>query len=509
MSSNPFPPLSRRALFGTSAALAAASLLGPSSLTTAMAAPLPTYRTREAYEEAWGALNLAANNEAGGFAWGASYVLLSLVRMYEATGDKLYLDRFVELADRVWAGSDRGRGVADHRGVSEWVWRAAGNYTASRTEVTDAKGTPLFDMRYATVRSIEGRIEITRSGGGTFDMRVIHPVAGTHDLLGLTLDPASPDHVVTRVNEGYYQPGSIYWTAKMHDGVPPTALPAVGSYEAQAQYYVFSVHTGMVTYPIALFSRLVTTSHLPAYRGKAQQYLQKLRRAVAFHDHEWHWTTLSDGSRGGYYAWAKGSPLPHDGTIQLTNQMVGLGQTMAVLATMDPRRYADKVAALARTVLSEMRLDGRAWRWSYWPTFSQAGQGYTDRSLSEYTPWHTPYGDTQDDLSHAAITLEFLTSAHHAGLVVTEDHLRHLSHTWTDNMLRPPTGFHWRVDGTTLATTAQAHQAGRWIPLAPWTPGMADYIDRAYVAIRMNPVSAWHPLVIAYLVWADAQAWRG
>src|SRR5688500_18936657 len=63
------------------------------------------------------------HNEESYLAWGESYVMLSLVAMFERTGDRLYLDRLAYHADGVLAQRDDARGVADYAGVSGACWR--------------------------------------------------------------------------------------------------------------------------------------------------------------------------------------------------------------------------------------------------------------------------------------------------------------------------------------------------------------------------------------------------
>jgi MYXO-CTERM domain-containing protein len=68
---------------------------------------------------------VGANNDSGTLAWGASYVMLSYVVMYDATGDAAYLDRLCELGDRVLLQRDSVRGVTAYDGQAEPCWQAA------------------------------------------------------------------------------------------------------------------------------------------------------------------------------------------------------------------------------------------------------------------------------------------------------------------------------------------------------------------------------------------------
>lgn len=65
-------------------------------------------------------------NEKGTLAWGASYVLLSYLTVYQATREPRYLDQFCRLADRVLAQRDSERGVKDYTGKSLPCWQTSG-----------------------------------------------------------------------------------------------------------------------------------------------------------------------------------------------------------------------------------------------------------------------------------------------------------------------------------------------------------------------------------------------
>ena len=63
------------------------------------------------------------NNENATLAWGESYIMMSYMIMYEATGDTYYLDKLANHADSVQNQRDDVRGVTDYRGLSTACWR--------------------------------------------------------------------------------------------------------------------------------------------------------------------------------------------------------------------------------------------------------------------------------------------------------------------------------------------------------------------------------------------------
>jgi len=62
-------------------------------------------------------------NENGALSWGESYLLFSLLDMYEATGDLQYLDVFVERSNLMFTSRDSERGIEDYfRGTMMPAW---------------------------------------------------------------------------------------------------------------------------------------------------------------------------------------------------------------------------------------------------------------------------------------------------------------------------------------------------------------------------------------------------
>lgn len=96
------------------------------------------------YDAAFNTLNggqgcSAFTNDDGTYAWSQSYLLHSLLDMFEATQDTSYLDAFTAQANQVADNNDRLRGVSDYLGRSEIAW------SASRYSVNGERASWLVD----------------------------------------------------------------------------------------------------------------------------------------------------------------------------------------------------------------------------------------------------------------------------------------------------------------------------------------------------------------------------
>ncbi|GAA1593100.1 hypothetical protein GCM10009789_53920 [Kribbella sancticallisti] len=436
--------------------------------------------------------NTNADGRSGMLAWSQSYVLLGLVRMYETYRDTHYLDRLIENIDQVLAVRDSERGVTDYRGLSLPAWRADHPYTTGFTTLADGNGHPSLELRQALPYAEDTTVSVLAgSRPDAFTLRLVNVfVNRTVTHTDLTMDPASPDYAVSRIYAA--APGPLQLTARDVRTAPAAGgVPATGDFPMLTKPVIFAVHTGMITYPIAGFVRLVRSSPvlLRRYRAKATEYLAACRAAVAVHD----WEYREDG----HLIWPKGQPLAYDGCEQPINQSLGLGQTLVELALITGERgYRRKVAELATMFAGQLSVDdGGAYRWHYWPTgglvhegFAKTGSPETDVSI--FTP--SVGGAKQfEDISHGAIDVEFAVRAHRARLGFTGQDMSRIAKTYTQNVaFTDATGqpsLHTTVAGAGVGTASIAHQAPRWMQAALYDPQVFQHSLALYNRYQPTP----------------------
>ena len=421
----------------------------------------------------------ATPSGSGALSWGQSYVLSGLIRMYEAYRDPYYLDRFIDNADLVLSVRDSERGVANYLGESLPAWRANHPYTVGTVELADARGRPALEIRMGRVYCDSATVTVRPAGSpGTFNLHVVHGQSGSQQTFtDLSMDESSPNYVVRRLYDAY--PGTVLITGRdLRTSGDQAGAPAEGEYSMSSLPGIFAVHTGMITYPMASFVRIVRASPTlrthPRYRAKAEEYLTAVRAAVAVHDGEWRENDLGEG----YFVWLKGSPQQWDGCEQPINQTLGLGQTIAELAiATGDETYRHRARAMAAMFRAQLTVDaGNAYVWPYWPSFGHVYQGYEKTGspvtdVSVYNPNLRSPGTQLEDISHAAISVDFAVRAFRGGLGLNGVHMARLTRTFTQNVATTSNGAAtaWtRVDGTGGPSAAYAHQAPRWAPIAPW-----------------------------------------
>lgn len=462
-----------------------------------------TRKQIDAFDQAFGALTAGGhlgpttNNDNGDLAWGQAYLCQALLRAFESTLNTKYLDDFVRRADWMVAQTDKARGVTDFQRRSGPVWRSNAN-TAALAPLMSATGYRVLDVRYAGKDSDRAYVIVTAgSTPETFTIELGHPTAGTVKLTNVSTDAEDSRFVQNLVLREVYRPDAPWTAAVASEGVPTP-----GRKELHALYQVGGVDTGMIAYPLARYARIVRqhadlsrTSH----RVSATRFLEAAKQAVAFHDDEW----SDDGEIAAGYAAPKGSPIPGDGSQLPFNQSHAIGQALCEIWRLTKAStYGDRVHGLVRSWRSALRpgQDGGV-LWNHWPPFSHIFRGYSaSDSVSVYTPeWS---GSRQwEDLSHGAITAEFIAAAHSAGLAATPDDVQALVSAYLKELRLGSDAIRVRFRGP-RATPAEAAQSARWLGLANKT-----IASQVRIVMPSDPSAALGSIVLgrAYLAWAASR----
>jgi hypothetical protein len=472
-------------------------------------------------------LNLSWKGGAGnsgssgdGLVWGGSYFLQAYLLMYEATGDRRYLNTFVAQADRILAARDSERGRRDARGRSLPAWSVGDPYTVGSVALADAAGVPVLELSSALPYAGKARVAVgAGSAPGTFRLTVWNPSRvyrkqPTDVLDDLTMDPASPDYAPARVAAAFPD-SKLQLTAR--DLRAPGAAggdPAPGQRRLTALRYVFPVHTGQLTYPLARFARIVrTTPGLrddAGYAATADRYVEAARAAVAVHDEDWRETPSGEG----FYVTPKGAPVRFDGVELPFNQVLSLGRTLVELAVLTgDEGYADKVRKIARWFKADLRPNAAgAYEWSYVWTKGRFFSGWTaEDGVSRYLPSH-PGTRVAEDVDHGHIDIGFAVLAlRELGTAsgFTQDDMRRFAATFVRNIITTdargvPTVFD-RIDGRG-PKGKRPNIPAAWLPLAPWDRAISDHL---YADFNRRQPAATTPEVVLGTAYLNNYARRG
>ncbi|MCB9769515.1 MAG: hypothetical protein H6752_15060 [Candidatus Omnitrophica bacterium] len=389
------------------------------------------------------------DNVQGSIVWGSSYQLDSYVSMYQATGDTVYLDHFLRLADRVLAARADKSGELDFRGRLTFGWLSGGHYTYGKPVVLkDSDGNPSVQIQ-TIGNSYNDKVSIEIIAGATaasFTVKCIdhrNPDQPKETLLrDLTMETA-----VREVNPKEGEPRLIQ--LKRIGDRPPAPI---GPFIPETQLMTFhGHHTGRILTPMARFCDLVINNDdLEKYREKAEDYLLEIRISMAEHDQ-----FLVEEDDWGYTIFERGSPFWCDGVPEPHNTMACSGSTYIHLyrATGEPY-FLDRATRLARMFKRNHipQADG-TWLFHYWwgpmETGWNEGEGTSDH-LGSYAGQSVP-----EDISHLQLTLMFLADCYENGIVFGEEDLDRWAKTFNTVL------YHEDDEGPYLPFRVDGSQSGK------------------------------------------------
>lgn len=226
------------------------------------------------------------------------------------------------------------------------------------------------------------------------------------------------------------------------------------SYQPEEQPYCYVVHSGMIAYPMAEWARLVNRDGLQdevAYDGrtfgdKADTYLRAAKETVAAHEDQWR--------AEGYYVFRPdASFMTYAGRDIPLNQSNTMGRLLVTLyAVTGDKTYYEKAKALADRFKAQLT----NYRWNY---------------------WGGPYAGVGEDVSHAAINVDFAALCMQNGITFTDVDMRGFGKTFVDSVYLDDQTFSDFVGGGTANGSGYLPQVGRWLRITPWKTAV-------YTAVR-------------------------
>jgi hypothetical protein len=219
-------------------------------------------------------------------------------------------------------------------------------------------------------------------------------------------------------------------------------------YQPADEPYCYVVHSGMIAFPMVELARLVRDFGLeaePTYDGqtlgdKASAYVAAARETVALHDDQW--------NAAGYYAFrSDASFLSYPGVDLPLNQSNAMGRLLLALHDVTGETpYLDKAQGLAQRFESQLSTGSNGeYRWNYWGGSYQA---------------------PGEDISHAAINVDFAAMAERYGVVFDAADLEAFARTFMGPVYVDDQTLSDHVGGGAVNGSSYRPQAGRWLRLS-------------------------------------------
>jgi len=175
-------------------------------------------------------------------------------------------------------------------------------------------------------------------------------------------------------------------------------------YTPNHEWMHFVAHTGMITYPMLEFVKLVKESNIEKYLVGANTILTQAEQAVRYHDKEW---------RQDYYVYP--DDFYKKDYIVAMNQQAAIGRSLLLLYELTGNEeYLNRARLIAEFINAKGILQG-----------NDGGFLLLDR----FTPGKTEPDSTIADISHATITIHFAYLAYENGIIFTEGDMAEFTKT--------------------------------------------------------------------------------
>ena len=406
-----------------------------------------------AYQGGWGVTDSA---DSGRLGWGEGPILENYAAMWEVTEDAYWLEKIRQHFQRIMASASD----PDGDGFLSWQtkrYSCAVAFAERLSNFSDAQISP----------------DNQKNKNGSAAAKCT-----SHTYL---LEfPAGPErfHILDRDTGSLIADKVPYKNGARITQIEPFAFQISGKPHQGDRFLIrtiapepleFTVHQGMIVYPVALFIEAVKTR--PQLQGRfgadADLYLAFILKHV-FEKNEQDWLDLGDS--GGYRFQARITDrLPN--RIMPHNQYAALARAWLVLKDLDsvPALMARRASQMVRFLHDHLELDGKhdAYRWHYY----------------DWVEYGQPGNSSYEDTSHANINVGLAAEAARRGVIFTEQDLRRMANTWLKVM--------WNQDATKplMASRVDGSKPHKfapvifgWSQLSQWDKGVYELGLRAFLA---------------------------
>lgn len=414
----------------------------------------------------------SVHTSSSALAWGESYILYNYVMLYRVTEDSYWIEKITQHFDQMIYGMmqeipktkfrkfsadeiakmvDRTIEVAkkvdfnryDDNGHPLWNTEYPGWY-ASRYSVAYVKVADAKSKAAKLVPNSERISEIKRAHQVTGHKYLIKFHDDKHYSV-TDLDLAKSDESEELIEIS----GNI-------SEIPGASLKLEGLPEANDTFTVetmepknlqYTVHDGMVLYPIAQFIEIILRN--PELQGKfgskTESYI-RLIREVFFRKWEKYW--LDVGNDSGAYRFTESPTERFPDRILPHNQYNAMCRAYLVLqdeSVLNDSILQEKATKMIRYFKGNLKPTGNAWTWNYWD-------------------WGTGEGEHSgpEDTSHASINVGTAIEAYHRGIEFSNQDMIKFANTLLDQM------WNGSLEEPVLGDRVDIDTGDRYFPIRCW-----------------------------------------
>jgi hypothetical protein len=400
----------------------------------------------------WGATDTA---DSGRLGWGEGPILQNYAALWEVTEDEYWLEKIRQHFQRIMASASD----PDGDGFLSWQtkrYSCAVAFAERLSNFSDARISP------DNQKNKKGNVA-AKCAGHTYLLEF----------------PSAPDRfrILDRDTGRLIADKVAYKSDARLTQIEPFVFQISGKPHQGDRFLIrtiapepleFTVHQGMMAYPVSLFIEAVKTR--PQLQGRfgadADRFLAFIIKHI-FEKNEQDWLDLGDA--GGYRFQARITDrLPN--RIMPHNQYAALARAWLVLKDLDgvPPLMARRASQMIRFLHDHLELDGKhdAYRWHYY----------------DWIEYGQPGNSVYEDISHANINVGLAAEAARRSVIFTDQDLRRVANTWLKVM--------WNQDAAKplMASRVDGSKPYKfepvifgWSQLSQWDKGVYELALKAFV----------------------------
>lgn len=426
--------------------------------------------------------------DASSLAWGEAATLNAIMDMFEATGDRKYLEILSARGKQVLSHRDDKRGVADMSGNVRPGWSMGFKYVVAAGSFKNKQGDTVLDIRTTPYASgMLTTVELIPQGGeGKFTVKVENSHYKREELFtDLSLTRTNGRFVENVINDpmapynatpGSFTDKSNLIRVKLRKD---SFLPAQ-KIRLEPLPLAYIGYLGIIYQPLIRFAEVVRNDkRFSDLVASANYFIRSAEESYADANKRL-WRNGPGTDEGYYLTCEKGESFPADNVGQPFNF---LGKHVCVLLALyrltNKAEYRILSEKMCRLFKNRLKHDAAKdlYTWFYWYEPMTTVGWRPEDNLSQNVRYFKPAPNIED-ISHGTLDIAMVAEAYKQRLVFDEIDLKRFSNTLLKNILMPDgSGVRRKVDGYGVAYEPYFPILFGWLELAGAN-------DEVYLKIR-------------------------
>lgn len=423
-------------------------------------------------------------------AWAEASALESLMDMYEATGDRRYLDEASMRSNRTLSRRDDKRGVKDGSGKSRPGWSMGLKYVVAAGQLNDAAGRPVITIKSTpSAYNDSTKVEIIPAGTDRFTIKVYNNHYKRYETFtGLSLSKTDDRFIEKIVNDPMspYGAKSGEYTDKsnlIRVKVTGAAQPAAQLVYLKPVPLAYMGYMGIIYNPMLRFAEAVRKDpKLNDLVPAANYFIRSAEESYA--DANRLWRNGHNQGEGYYVTCERGESFPADNVGQPINFLgMHTSAQLALYRLTGKKEYLERSEKMSRLLKNRLKYDqqGDLYVWTYWyEPMTTKGWTPEDNLSANVMQYKAAYNI--EDTSHGTLDIAMVMAANRAGIVFDDIDVKRFTNTFLKNVILPDhSGLRRKVDGEGDEHLPYFNALHGWLELAEKNPDVYHAIRHAYI----------------------------